>query len=80
VAVAAAIAIRFAVEAVEVVFRSMIGPVSRVRTVVTVVRVEVLVYPAVEAVGTVEPGTGSDKDAIGKPLRAVVAVGRAVIG
>jgi hypothetical protein len=51
----------------------------RKRTVVAVVRVEAVIYVAVKAVRTVEPGAGTEKDATDEPVRSVVAVGRAVI-
>lgn len=47
---------------------------------VTVVRVEVVVYMTVKVMRAVKPWAGSDKDAAGKPFRAVVAVRRAGIG
>jgi hypothetical protein len=43
-------------------------------------RVIVVVDVAVEVIWTVKPGARPDKDAAAKPLRAVVAVGSAVIG
>jgi hypothetical protein len=52
---------------------------ARQRPMVAVSRVEAVVYVAVEAVRTMEPGTGSKKQAADKPVGAVVAVGSAVI-
>jgi hypothetical protein len=46
---------------------------------VAVMRVKAVVDVAVEAVRAMEPGTGSKKHAADKPVRAIVAVGRAVI-
>jgi hypothetical protein len=47
---------------------------------VTVVRIEAVIHVAVEAVRPMEPGTGAKEDATRKPVGAVVAVGRAIIG
>jgi len=52
----------------------------RQRSMVTVVRVIAVVDVAVEAAMAVEPGAGSDKDSTNKPVRAIVAVGSAVVG
>ena len=50
------------------------------RAVVAVVRIKAVVYVAVEAVRAVEPRAGADKQAVpAEPVRAIVAVGRAVI-
>ena len=51
----------------------------RERTVVAVARVEAIVHMAVEAVMAVEPGASTDEDSADEPIRAVVAVRRAVI-
>jgi hypothetical protein len=48
--------------------------------VVTVVRIVAVVDVAVEAAVAVKPGAGSDKEAAGEPVRAVVAVGGAIVG
>src|SRR3984885_6406736 len=47
---------------------------------VAVLRMEVIVYVAAEAFRTMEPRARADEDAAGKPLRAVVAVGGALVG
>ena len=52
----------------------------RIRAVVAVIGMEVGIDVAVEVFGTVEPGAGADEDTAVEPLRAVVAVGRAVVG
>jgi len=49
-------------------------------TVVAVARIEAVIHVAVEAVRPMEPGTGAKEDATRKPVGAVVAVGRAIIG
>src|ERR1035438_3345835 len=46
---------------------------------VTLLRIEAVVYLAVEVGWTVEPFAGSDEDAAGEPLRAIVAVWSAAI-
>jgi hypothetical protein len=51
----------------------------RVLAVISVVGVIVSIDGAVEVLGTVEPWAGADEDSAGKPLWAIVAVGRAVI-
>ena len=48
--------------------------------VVAVVRVVAVIYVAIEATRTVEPGAGADEETAGEPVGAVVAVGSAVIG
>jgi hypothetical protein len=50
------------------------------RAVVSMIRMEAIVDVAVEAFGSVKPGADADEDAAGEPLRAVVAVGSAVVG
>ena len=47
--------------------------------VIAVLRMEVVIYVAVEALRTVKPRARTNEDATGKPLRAVVAVGSAVV-
>jgi hypothetical protein len=69
---------------VEVLGRA-VPPLSRpfavmwVFAVVAVLRVVVVVNIAVEVRGAVKPWSSTDKDAVSKPLGAVVAVGSAVI-
>jgi hypothetical protein len=57
------------------------SPVSTLwkRAVVPMSRVETIVHVAVEAMGAVEPGTGSDKDTAVEPFRPVVSVRGAAI-
>jgi hypothetical protein len=52
---------------------------SRKWATVAVVWIEAVINVAVEIVGTVEPGTGSDKDASGEPLGPVIPVWSAVV-
>jgi hypothetical protein len=47
---------------------------------ITVTRIVAVVDVAVKAVGAVEPGACSDEQPAHKPIRPIVAVGRAVIG
>jgi hypothetical protein len=54
-------------------------PAARHRPMVAVMRVKTVVDVAVEAVRTVEPGSGSEKHPAVKPIGAIVAVGRTVI-
>jgi hypothetical protein len=53
---------------------------ARQRPMVAIMRVKTVVDVAVEAVRAVEPGSGSEKHPAVKPIGAIVAVGRAVIG
>jgi hypothetical protein len=53
---------------------------SRQGSSVTVMRIVAVVYMAVKAVRSVEPGTCSEKHAANKPIRPIVAVGSTVIG
>jgi hypothetical protein len=55
-------------------------PTLRHRSVVAVVRIVAVVHMAIEAARSVEPWTGSNEDSPRKPVRPIVAVGRAVIG
>ena len=41
---------------------------------VAVVRMEMVVYVAMEVSGAVKPWTGADKDSADKPLRAVISI------
>ena len=54
-------------------------PAARVIAAVSVMRIEAIVYMAVEIVGAAVPGAGSDEDAVVEPLRSVVAVRSATI-
>ena len=45
------------------------------RAYVAVMRIEAVIDVAVETARTMEPGAGTDEDAAGEPVRAVVAVG-----
>ena len=63
---------------------TMASPVSaltahRERSAITVVRIEVMVDVAVKSDWAAEPGSGAEEYASHKPLRAVVAEGRALI-
>ena len=49
------------------------------RAVIPMFGMEMVIYVAVEACRAVKPGAGANEDSAGKPLRAVVAVGSAVI-
>jgi len=48
-------------------------------SVITVTRIEAVIDVAVETAVAMEPGTGSDEDAVIEPVRPIVAIGRAVI-
>jgi hypothetical protein len=52
---------------------------SRKRTTVAVMWIEVVINVAVEVVGTVEPGSGSDEDSSAEPLWPVVSVWSAAV-
>jgi hypothetical protein len=47
---------------------------------ITVLGMEAVIYMAAEAFGAVKPRAHANEDAAAKPLRAVVAVGSAIIG
>jgi hypothetical protein len=68
------------VEVMEVVRGLVVRAVGGVGAMVAMTRVEVLIDVPAEVAVTVEPWTGSDKDATRKPLWTVVAVGSAVVG
>ena len=53
---------------------------SGVWPVIAMLRVVVVIYVTVEVIGAVKPGTRPDEDTAAEPLRAVVAVGSAVVG
>jgi hypothetical protein len=57
------------------------GPISRRRiwTVVAVMWIEAVINGAVEVVGAVEPGAGSDEDATGEPLGSIIPVWGTVV-
>ena len=55
-------------------------PASRHRSIVAMLRVEPVVDVAVKALSAVKPGAGSKEYASYKPIGAVVAIRRAVIG
>ena len=67
-------------EAMEVVRWSMVGAVTRKSSMVAGAWIEVAIDRAMEVVRAVEPWTGTDEDTAVKPLRAVIAVGCAVVG
>jgi len=50
------------------------------RAVVSVVGMEMIIDVAVKTLRTMKPGPDADEDAAGEPLRAVIAVGSAVVG
>jgi len=52
---------------------------SRKWTTVAVMWIEAVIHVAVEVVGAMEPGAGSDKDTAAEPLRPVVPVWSAVV-
>jgi hypothetical protein len=49
-------------------------------SVVAVLGMEVVIYVAMEACGTMKPGASANEEATGKPFWAVVAVRGAVVG
>lgn len=52
---------------------------TRQRTSVAVMRIEAIVYVAIETARSVKPRAGSDKQPSHKPIGSVVSVGRTVI-
>lgn len=73
------IAHRAAMEAVEVVSRRVVSPVGRICAMVTMMRIKVLVYMAIETTRTVKPRSSSNEDAISKPFRTIVAIRSAAV-
>jgi hypothetical protein len=73
--VAAAIARFIGLEVIEALRTAL-----RKGAVVAVMGIEAIVHVSVKAGMAMEPGTRTDKDSAHKPVRAVVAVGSAVIG
>jgi hypothetical protein len=59
--------------------REGLRPAFRQRTMIAVVRIVAVIDVAVEAVRTVKPGAGTDKDSADEPVGAVVAVGGALV-
>ena len=53
---------------------------GRQRSAVSVFGMEPVVDVAAEVFVPMEPGTGADEDASGKPLRSVIAIGSAIVG
>lgn len=51
----------------------------RVRAVIAVPRIVAVIDVAVESVRAVKPGAGADEDSTHKPVRAIVAVGGALV-
>jgi hypothetical protein len=51
----------------------------RISTMVAVIRVVVIIDRALKVFRTVKPWPGTDKDAVGKPFRAVITVGSATV-
>ena len=49
------------------------------RTVIAVVRMETVIYVAVEIRWAVKPGASANEDAADKPFRSVITVGGAVV-
>jgi|ERR1700677_414640 len=64
---------------VEVIFRSGSLAAGWMWTVIAVVRMETVIYVAMEIGWAVEPGASADEDAADKPFRSVIAVGGAVV-
>ncbi len=56
-----------------------LSPTRRHRPRVAVARIEAIVYVAVETVGPVKPGAGSEENSANEPVRPIVAVRSAVI-
>jgi len=50
------------------------------RAVVPVLGMEAVIYVAVKALRTMEPGASANEDAASKPLWAVIAIGSAIVG
>lgn len=52
----------------------------RPRTVIAMIRMEMVIHVAMEVRRAMKPWAGANEDAVYKPLRPVVAVGSAIIG
>src|ERR1700761_7368728 len=50
------------------------------RAMIAIARIEAVIHVSVESTRAVEPGTCSYENAANKPIRAIVPIGRAVIG
>ena len=55
-------------------------PATRQRPVIAVMRIVAVINMPVETPRTVEPGSSSEKHSADKPVRAVIAIGSAVVG
>ena len=65
---------------IEMLIRVGFLTASWLGAVIAVLRMEMVIYVAVEACRAVKPRASADEDATGKPLGAVVAVGGAIVG
>ena len=68
------------VDLIETLSRLGLIATGRPWAVIAVLRMEMVIYGAVEACRAVKPRASADEDATGKPLGAVVAVGGAIVG
>src|SRR5580700_10899499 len=57
----------------------LLASARRQRSMIPVMRIVAVVDVAIKAVGAVEPGAGSEEHPAHKPIRPIVAVGRAII-
>jgi hypothetical protein len=60
-------------------FPSFVATIGKF-TMVAMVGMEVIVHVAAEVGGSMKPWAGTDEDAAGEPLGAIVAVGSALVG
>ncbi len=68
------------VEVLKVIVRLTVSAMIGVPAVIPIPGIEVMIYGAIVAGAAAIPGACTDKEAAVEPLRAVVAIGRAVIG
>jgi hypothetical protein len=54
--------------------------VCRIRTMVSVVRIEVIVYMPMKIGGSMKPRANTDEDAVDEPRGAVISIRRTIVG
>jgi len=71
--------IPFEMRAVDALCRLGFLPALRQRALIAVLRMETVIYMALELISAMKPRAGANENIAGKPFRAVVAGGRTVI-
>jgi hypothetical protein len=65
---------------IDVLVRIGFLPTGWPGAVIAMLRMEMVIYMTAKTFGAMKPRTGADENATGEPLRAIVAVGGAVVG